>query len=197
MSLTHRGQRTLANLFDTYTQAQLADTIPFHVLPFVDLAAVITADWYASLNPSSRFNPVDESGVHEGRVNYTLEWAFNQTGKVTPADRFIGTFQRMVFDGSRNVVVSSAKLEGVPWFRDAMIDACSFCRLLTVDPNAYHGKYVDMPSHNHDCRCLAVVSRGDNTYTPPVFVEDWRREVQANRTGDLTSMLAGMEDEHV
>ncbi|HJT91704.1 MAG TPA: hypothetical protein VJ777_07130, partial [Mycobacterium sp.] len=157
VTLTRRGQRTLSNLFDTYNQAQLAEAVPHVVLPIIDLAAVSTAAWYADLDDASSFVPVDDSRVQEGRVNYTLSWAFNQTGESSPADRFIGAFQRMVFDGSRNVVVASAKLEGVPWHRDALPDACSFCRLLTVDPQAYDGKYVEMPSHNHDCRCLAVV----------------------------------------
>lgn len=197
VSLTRRGERTLSNLFDTYTKAQLEDTISHIVLPIVDLAAIRTAAWYAELNPTSRFVPIDNSGVQEGRVNYTLQWAFNQPGEITPADRFIATFQRMVFDGSRNVVVGSAKLEGVPWHRDALPDACPFCRLLTVDPSAYNGKYVDMPSHNHDCRCLAVVSRGENVYTHPDYVDAWRTEVSREKTGELTSTLAGMEDTRV
>lgn len=198
ITLTRRGERTLDNLFATYTQAQLADTITRVVMPIVDLAAVLTAHWYTNLDLASKFNPSDtQTAVSAGRINYTLGWVFGQHGEVTPADRMVGAFQRMVFDASRNVVVSNAKREGVPWFRDARPDACSFCRLLTVDPHAYHGKYVEMPSHNHDCRCLAVVSRGDNIYRPPAYVDEWRREVDAQRAGNLTTVLAGMEHDHV
>lgn len=196
--MTQRGQRTLANLFDTYRQEQLADTIVFHVMPVLDLAAIATADWYARLDPSSRYNPIDtQFAVKEGRINYTLAWSFGKDRDVAPVDRMNGAFQRMVFDASRNVVISNAKREGVPWFRDARQEACSFCRLLTVNPHAYRGKYVEMPSHNHDCRCLAVVSRGENTYQPPPYVEEWKREVQANRSSNLTKELAGMDAEHV
>lgn len=198
ITLTRRGERTLGNLFDVYSQAQLTDTIVHHVRPIVDLAAIVTADWYSSLDRSSRFTPTDtQTAVKDVRINYSLAWSFGQHGEIQPVDRMIGLYQRMVFDSSRNIVITNAKTEKVPWHRDARADACSFCRLLTVDPHAYNGKYVEMPSHNHDCRCLAVVSRGDNIYHPPSYVEDWRREVAANRTGDLTSMLAGMEDEHV
>lgn len=198
ISLTRRGERTLGNLFDTYRRDQLEDTIVYHLMPIIDLAAIITANWYTELNSSARFVPTDaQTAVKDGRINYTLAWAFGQHGEVQPADRMVGAFQRMVFDSSRNIVVTNAKLEKVPWFRDARPDACSFCRLLTVDPHAYRGKYVDMPSHNHDCRCLAVVSRGDNTYQEPPYVDGWRREAQANKAGDLTVRLAGMEDDHV
>lgn len=198
LTLVRRGENTLDSLFETYSRAQLEETITHIVLPIVDLAAIITADWYHELDPVLKYTPTDEqTAVKEGRINYTLSWAFEQTGEVTPADRMIGAFQRMVFDSSRNIVVTNAKAEGVPWHRDALPDACGFCRLLTVDPHAYHGKYVEMPSHNHDCRCLAVVSRGDNTYQPPSYVEDWRREVDANRSGDLTTTLAGMDDGRV
>lgn len=198
VTISRHGEQTLANLFDLYSQEQLADTIAHVLMPIVDLAAITTADWYASLDPSSRYLPTDaQDAVKDVRINYSLAWSFGQRGDAQPVDRMTGLFQRMVFDSSRNIVITNAKLEQVPWFRDARAEACSFCRLLTVDPHAYHGKYVEMPSHNHDCRCLAVVSRGDNIYSPPPYVEDWRREVAANRTGDLTSMLAGMEDEHV
>jgi hypothetical protein len=196
--MTRHGERTLSNLFETYTRQQLEGTITHVVMPILDLAAVHTADWYASLDPSSRYNPTDvQTAVNDGRINYTLAWSFGKDADVAPVDRMAGAFQRMVFDASRNVVISNAKLEKVPWFRDAREDACSFCRLLTVNPHAYHGKYVEMPSHNHDCRCLAVVSRGENAYQEPPYVQQWRREVQANRTGNLTEKLAGMDAEHV
>jgi hypothetical protein len=198
VTLTRNGARTLDSLFEIYTRAQLEDTISATVMPIVDLAAIITADWYADLDRSSRYVPTDAQwAVKEGRVNYTLVWAFEQTGTELPADRMIGAFQRMVFDASRNIVIDNAKLERVPWHRDALPDACSFCRLLTVDPHAYNGKYVDMPSHNHDCRCLAVVSRGNHAYEPPSYVEGWRSEVEASKSGDLTSTLAGMDDRPV
>lgn len=192
------GENTLDNLFEIYTRIQLEDAVPSIVMPFVDLAAVITADWYTNLNPDSKFVPTDEQfAVKEGRIAYTLAWSFEQHGEVTPGDRMTGAFQRMVFDASRNIVVTNAKTEGMAWHRDALPDACEFCRLLTVDPHAYRGKYVDMPSHNHDCRCLAVVSRGANVYDPPSYVEEWRREVEANKTGNLTETLAGMGESHV
>lgn len=198
ITLARRGEQTLGSLFATYTQAQLEDTIAFHLMPIIDMAAIVTADWYRELNPDSKYLPIDtQDAVKEGRVNYTLAWSFGQRGEVDPVDRMVGAFQRMVFDSSRNTVITNAKTEGVEWFRDARADACSFCRLLTVDPNAYNGKYVEMPSHNHDCRCLAVVSRGDNVYQQPPYVEQWRREVEANKAGDLTAVLAGMEDHRV
>lgn len=198
VTLARNGERTLDSLFDIYTRAQLEDTIAAILMPIIDLAAIVTADWYTSLAPDARYVPSDaQTAVGEGRINYTLVWAFEQTGEVQPVDRMVGAFQRMVFDSSRNIVVSNAKLEGVPWHRDALPDACEFCRLLTVDPHAYRGKYVEMPSHNHDCRCLAVVSRAGNTYEPPAYVDDWRSEVQKNSSGDLTATLAGMRDDHV
>lgn len=195
-TLVGRGARTLDNVYTLYPQEQVVESIQHLVMPIVDLAAVLSADWYTKLAPDENFTVSDTHGVGVGRVNYTAVWSYKQSGIATPADRMIGAFQRMVFDASRNVVVANAKAEGVPWHRDARAATeCSFCKLLTVNPHAYNGKYVEMPSHNHDCRCIAVASRPGNQYVEPDYVQRWREVVNAEKTGDLTSTLAGM-DEH-
>lgn len=184
----------LQTIVDTTPLADLTDLLPEVMWPVIDQAAILTAEWYDSLVPNGRFRVRDEhDAVTDGRIAYTISWAAKASGQETFGDRIVGTFQRMVFDASRGVVVGNAKREGVPWHRDARSDACSFCRLLAVDPGAYHGKYVEMPSHNHDCRCIAVASRDGNPYVPPAYVEEWEREVRAQKSGDLTSTLAGMD----
>ena len=193
IGLVRAGGQTLDSLFAIQPRQALTTSMTPLLMPYIDLAAITTADWYDGLAPESGYRVLDEHDVNEERINYTAEWVFNQPGHELPADRMIGAFQRMIFDASRRVVISNAKNEGVPWYRDALADACSFCRLLTVDPQAYQGKYVDMPSHNHDCRCLAVVSRPGNPYKPPEYVGDWEREVRRERTGDLTATLAEMD----
>jgi len=195
ISLVRQGERTLDSTFLAGTPSQIIEHAPTLLLPYVDLAASIAADWYDNLDLAANFRVSEVSGVDGSRIAYTAKWAFNAAGEEPPLNRMVGAFQRMVFDAARTVVVSNAKAEGLHWFRDAREDACSFCRLLTVNPRAYRGKYVDMPSHNHDCRCLAVVQRGDTPYAEPPWVARWRREVSQSVSGDLTSTLATM-DEH-
>lgn len=193
VSLTRRNADELRYAFEGLDADERAELIPEMIRPVIYQAAILTADWYDNLQPDSRFRVSDDQNtVTDGRINYTVEWAWAAPGAEDPVDRMLGAFQRMVFDGSRGVVLDNAKREGVPWHRDAQEAACSFCRLLTVDPEAHNGKYVDMSSHNHDCRCIAVASRGDNVYVPPDYVQDWRSEVEANKSGDLTATLAAM-----
>lgn len=193
VSLTQREAEVLRYAIDGLDAEDRARLIPELVRPVITQAAVLTAAWYDSLLPTSRFRvSSDQNTVSEGRINYTTAWAWAAKGTEDPIDRMLGAFQRMVFDGSRGVVIDNAKREGAQWHRDAQEKACSFCRLLTVDPNAYNGKYVDMSSHNHDCRCIAVVSRGDNPYIPPPYVQRWKDEVEADKSGNLTETLAAM-----
>lgn len=198
MSLVRSGAQTLDSLYELFSQAELVEVMPAVILPLLDQAAILTADWYENLAPGTTFRVSDDQlAVSEGRVNYTAVWTFRQSGMETPAARMTGAFQRMAFDASRAVVVANAKREGVAWHRDAQADACSFCRLLTVDPHAYSGKYVDMPSHNHDCRCIAVVSRPGNPYVTPEYIASWRNEVTRSKSASLTSTLAHMESSNV
>lgn len=197
ISKVREGTDLIHGVFELYSPGAVAEIMPALITPILDQTSILTAEWYDSLNPESRYRTREFFPVSEGRINYTVQWAQELNGPTRPVEHMSGAFQRMVFDCSRQTVVGNAKLEGVPFFRDAREEACDFCRLLTVDPNAHHGKYVDMPSHNHDCRCIAVASRGENLYVPPRYVEKWKAEVEANKSGSLTQTLANMAETQV
>lgn len=193
VQLTAEGTSDIRGVYDLYTPAHIEEIMPALITPILDRASILTAEWYQSLSEKN-FRVQEYFPVTEGRINYTTAWANKIAGEAQPVEHMAGAFQRMVFDCSRQTVINNAKREGVPFHRDANEDACPFCRLLTVDPSAHQGKYVDMPAHNHDCRCVAVVSREGNPYTPPEFVEAWKAEAEAKKSGDLTSTLAAMAD---
>lgn len=197
ISKVREGTDLIHGVFELYSPEAVAAMMPALIMPILDQTSILTAEWYDSLNPQSRFRTKEYFPVSEGRINYTVGWAQGLNGPTRPVEHMSGAFQRMVFDCSRQTVIENAKREGVPFHRDAREEACDFCRLLTVDPDAHRGKYVDMPSHNHDCRCVAVVSRGENLYVPPAYVEKWKTEVEASKSASLTDTLAKMADAQV
>lgn len=197
MSKVREGSDLIESIYQLYDADEVQELMPALITPILDMAAILTTGWYDDLSPESEYRPREFFTVSEGRINYTTAWSYKLAGEARPVEHMLGAFQRMVFDSSRQVVVNNAKAEGVQWHRDAREEACDFCRLLTVEPMAYQGKYVDMPSHNHDCECLAVVSRAGNLYVPPDYVEGWKAQVDANKSRNMTTTLAGMADARV
>lgn len=193
MSLVREGTDEIRGVFGLYSPEYVQSILPSLITPTLDRASILTADWYQNLSDKP-FRVREFFPVSEGRINYTSAWAYKLAGEADPVEHMAGAFQRMVFDCGRQTVIGNAKLERVKWERDANEDSCPFCRLLTVDPHAYNGKYVDMPSHNHDCRCIAVASRDGNPYIPPAYVQTWRDEHERKKTGNLTETLAAMEE---
>lgn len=193
LELVAEGTSDIRGVYGMHSPEFVAEVMPALITPILDRASILTAEWYQSLSEKN-FRVREYFPVSEGRINYTTAWAAKLAGEADPVDHMAGAFQRMVFDCGRQTVIGNAKQEGVQFHRDPNEDACPFCRLLTVDPTAHRGKYVDMPSHNHDCRCIAVVSREGNPYTPPEFVEAWKAEAEAKKSGDLTSTLAAMAE---
>ena len=197
MQQVRQGTELIHGIYDLYDQAAVEEMMPALINPILDTAAILTAEWYHELSPDSPYSPTEFFPVTEGRINYTTAWSFKLSGDARPVEHMSGAFQRMVFDSSRQTVIGNAKAEGVQWERDARAEACPFCRLLVVDPGAYQGKYVDMPSHNHDCECVAVASRDGNPYVPPDYVKTWADEEERKRSASLTATLAAMTDERV
>lgn len=193
MAKVREGTELIHAVFDLYTPEVVQEMMPALITPILDQTSILAAEWYDTINPESGYRTQEFFPVSEGRINYTTAWAYKLNGETRPVEHMSGAFQRMVFDCSRQTVIGNAKLEGVPFHRDAREEACPFCRYLTVDPNAYRGKYVDMPSHNHDCQCIAVVSRGENVYVPPDYVQQWKTEVRREESDSLTVTLANME----
>ncbi len=97
--------------------------------------------------------------------------------------RLSGSVKRMVYDASRDTVVSNATQEGVRWVRVAQPDACAFCRMLATRSAVYHSQALALrgaspysESYHDHCRCVAVPVRAGSVYTPPDYVQQWMQD---------------------
>lgn len=164
-----------------------------HVQPFIDLAAEHTAQWYDDLDPALGFSVTTAHQVEDARIDGTARWALYAPGEAPPLQRFLSSAHRMIYDGSRDVVITNAERESAVYFRDAPQSACRFCRKLTVDPDSYESPRARMPAHDDDCECLAVPARPGHEYRHPDYVKGWEREIHTANTGDFRSTIAGMD----
>lgn len=142
--------------------ALLKEAVPQIVLPLADSAAQITAQWYDDLAPDLKFNASPVVDIPTERIDKTIDWAlyapttrqpsgllFHEPDESTSnvavweddpdiaLGRLAGSAKRMVFDASRDTVVSNAMEEGVRWVRVAQPDACAFCRMLATRQDVY------------------------------------------------------------
>lgn len=168
------------------------DMLVQHVIPFVDLSAEFTAQWYEDLDPGLGFSVVAEHQVEDKRIERTASWALFAPGDAPPLQRLLASAQRMIYDGSRHTVITNADRESALHFRHAPESACTFCRLLTVKPSAYEAPHTRMPSHDDDCECLAVPARPGHKYRHPGYVRPWVDEVRSANTDHFRSTIAGM-----
>lgn len=139
--------------------------IPEIVRPMAQAAATVTSQWYDELAPDLKFEAKPVVKLPVERIDKTVDWALYAptTKKVEPAgllfrepgngepsglavwevapdvtlNRLAGSTKRMVYDASRDTVLSNAIEEGVRWARVAQPDACAFCRLLASRQAVY------------------------------------------------------------
>lgn len=189
-----QSMRLFAGLHNVGTDPDdVRETLVQHVIPFADLAADYAAHWYHELDPGLGFAAKSDHQVQYQRVDRTMRWALFAPGGESPEQRIISTAQRMIYDGARHSVLGNAKAEGATWFRHAPTTACRFCRVLTVNPDAYHSERAIMPVHDDDCECLAVPARPGHKYRHPGYVTDWVAEYRAANTGDFRSTIRRMD----
>jgi hypothetical protein len=187
----------------------LKAALPQIVLPHANASATVTAQWYNELDPSSSFAATPVVNLSQGRMDGTLGWAlYAPTGYTTPfgeddstvgigpdfvsapilptADetlsRLAGSTKRMVYDASRDTVVTNAQQQGVRWARVAQPNACAFCRMLATKSGSsralYTGRGVQVDPETGD-NYLAVVGR-----SPSLSASDRKQRAAGLATTD-------------
>lgn len=175
----------LAELFRQYGDLPnfgplLQQAFPEMIAPHTQAAALISAQWYDELSPSSNFHAAPIVDLPPARIDKTVQWALHAPGDASPLDRLAGSSKRMVMDSSRTTVIGNAKTEGVSWARYASATACEFCRILATRGAVYGSKQSALKSHDH-CRCIATPLRAGQDWTPPAYVAKWEDEYVAAR----------------
>lgn len=112
--------------------------------------------------------------------------------------RLASSSQRMVFDASRDTVISNGEKQKVKFARYASANACAFCRLMATRGPVYNteqsattvvGKHGiptgtrQLGQKYHDaCRCVAVPVPEGQTYEPPDYIQNWQTEYEQARS---------------
>lgn len=166
----------------------MQDAYPELIDPYLAAAAVISAEWYSSLDPGAGFAVETAPPVERDVLQANMRWALTQT---EPLPNLTGAVERQVFNSSRETILSNAKREGVRYARYASANACSFCQILatrtTTDLYATEFSAVRVVGRAgrprgtrklgekfHDnCHCVPVAIRDGVTYEPPSWVAQW------------------------
>lgn len=193
---------TLVSRIQPLAQSDLlnfvSDSAPDLLSPYLAAAADLTAVWYEDQDPTSDFRatPVDLPPAAD--IAASARWAVLQPD---PVAAWSGKATKYLFDASRQTVVTNADREGVKWARHAEENACGFCRMLAVKGYFYHSRetalavrHTDAVGHDN-CHCTAVAERTVG-YSPPSYLEQWKRDYQEARriAGKKASAIANAMD---
>lgn len=163
--------------------AFITDAAPELLTPFITAAADLTTVWYDDQDPVSDFIAQPADLPADDALAVAARWAMTQADRVAA---WSGAATKALFDTSRETVKINAAREGVRWARHAQPDACGFCRILATNGYFYTSeqaalavRHTDTEGHDH-CNCIAVPDR-DGTYSPPDYIEQWKRDYKAAR----------------
>lgn len=160
VTLFHRNQKRAD------FPALLKHAVPHIVLPHARAAATVTAQWYDEIAGTRNFTATPIVDIPTDRIDKTVDWAlhaptekkpvellFKPATEAEPSDfavweedpgitlsRLAGSTKRMVYDASRDTVVSNTIKQGIRWARVAQPDACAFCRLLSTRGAVYRSQ---------------------------------------------------------
>ena len=198
--ITLSGQAAIAvtNLWNQYQLADpetrwsaLQEAFPIVVDPFLSASAVLSTEWYRSLNPESTF-PVEVAPISPpAALSANATWALTQ---LNPLQSLVGSVDRQVFSASRETLVSNAEREGVRFARYASANACAWCRVLATREAVYRSAANAVKGHDN-CHCMAVPVRDGDTYTPPAYTAQWLEEYNTARAevgGNLNDIVNKM-----
>lgn len=201
-ALTDLSTLTVSQLVAFFQQYQsvpnftdlLKQAFPQIVIPHATAAAAVTAQWYDDIAATKKFTAKPVVDIPQARLDKTLGWSlYAPTKQLVPEDfvpreavdvpqtvpfdvtlsRLAGSTKRMVFDASRDTVVSNAFQQGIRWARVAQPDACAFCRLLASKTGSSRALYHTEASGS------TVVGR-----TPSLSVADRRKRAAGLVTTD-------------
>ena len=198
MTLSAQSAIAVTNLWNQYQNAspetrwqELQEAFPLVVDPFLSAAAVLSTEWYRSLDPESTFAVEPAPAPLAAALSANATWALTQ---LNPLQNMVGSVDRQVFSTSRQTLVGNAEREGVRFARYASANACAWCRVLATREAVY--KTAENAIKGHDnCHCMAVPVRGGDTYTPPAYVADWLEEYNTARAevgGNLNDIVNKM-----
>ena len=184
-----RIDRLVATLLARLDQSELlafvTDAVPALLLPFLAAVADLTTVWYDEQAPKSDFSAIPADLAPSDQLAAMARWAMLQPD---PAGALGGSATRALFDASRETVIVNAEREGVRWARHAAETACGFCRMLATlgfhyrsEATAKSVRHTDAQGHDH-CNCTVIPERGA-TYTPPAYLEQWKRDYKTARRG--------------
>lgn len=193
---------------------------PEIIRPHAHAAAQITAQWFNDIIPQSDPTPVVDLAPE--RIAKTVDWSLyapsdtKPVGEINPdvtLHRLAGSAKRMVFDASRDTVVTNSVKQKIKYARYASADACAFCRLLATRGPVYGSERsatmvvgrgpaqttrgtqkLGDKYHDH-CRCLVVGIPVGEEYTPPDYTAEWQKQYEAAREAgnyNINSILAHM-----
>lgn len=172
--------------------AFLVAGFPELVDPFVEMSAMLAANWFEESLPASQYVAVTAPPIPVDRLTSSASWALGGNGDVA-LDRLTGTLQRAVYDGARDTTMLNVKRTDSKWARYASANACEFCRLMSIRGAVYHTENIAGSKFHDNDRCIAVEDRtGD--YQPPDYISRWEDEyVQARDaagSGDTKQILS-------
>ncbi|BBZ57958.1 VG15 protein [Mycolicibacterium phocaicum] len=134
-------------------RAILEAALPQILAPYLQGAAMVTAQQYTEQLPESPFQAKPYGDIPVERIMGTIAWALNAPGSAPPLDRIAGAVKRMVFDASRQTALRNLEAEygfefsdggteelGTLWARYASATACGFCKVLATRGAVYTSK---------------------------------------------------------
>lgn len=165
---------------------ELRDSLGDFMAVYCQMAALLTADWYNSLDRESRFVALPVSVVPPKRAADTAAWVFKGGGQTlnieTIANRTAAATYSMVFDAARDTVSTNATNEGVAYARVEEPGACDDCMSkATLLPKASDSSSDDVVWDRHQ-RCeflFEPVRKG--IWTPPENAVAWREQLQRSQ----------------
>lgn len=177
-------------LVESSEWAELVESYPELLDPYIAAAGQLTAEWYQSLSPTP-FAVEVAAPPPKSALASNVRWALTQQD---PVGAVVGSAERQVFTASRETVLENARREKVRFARYASANACSWCRVLATRDPVYYSAENALKGHDN-CHCMAVPVRSGDTYEPPEYVNRWRDEYAAARDevggnlNDITNYL--------
>lgn len=87
--------------------------------------------------------------------------------------------QKLVADTGRSTVIDAVRQDqqAVAWARTAALNACAFCRMLSIRGAVFKQDTVDFPAHD-GCHCMAVPVYRGQTFELSDKAKEWERLYQ-------------------
>lgn len=161
--LERRGRADLkklwraADLADDF-RALMMDAFPELVLQYGSVAADMAAVWYDEAGAGLNYLARVADPPPLARFTESAAWALNTATGTDALELLGGTFQRGLWDMSRDTTIGNVAAEsGAKWARHASANACEFCRMLATRGAVYSSELA----------AVRVVGRGKDVFTQP------------------------------